>query len=239
MRPCPLVVWTKKGGARGGARGGEQRGLVGFDLQEAVASFFHDDARGFFLAVERVGGDGFAVERGQGGEELLGDFQFAALGVLLLIHDGAGDGRAVFDFDQADHADDVADHFPVQGERAGQRAGLRAEPAAEQRGEGLGVHAREHFVKDVVAGHLVKCDWWALADDWRPVATHQPPVTALPPTATRSPSPHRSSRHSACLRPRTSCGIRAPRECRRQHLELEGAVGQVFQRRHGDIKCDR
>lgn len=156
MRPCPHAVWTKKGGARRGARGPEQRGLVGFDLQEVVASFFHDDARGFFLAVERVGGDGFAVERGQGGEELLGGLEFAARGVFFLIHDGEGDGGAVFDFDQADHADDVADHFSVQGERAGQGAGLRAEPAAEQRGEGLGVHAREHFVEDVVAGHLVK-----------------------------------------------------------------------------------
>jgi hypothetical protein len=32
---------------------------------EIFAAFFDDDAGGFLLVVERVGGDGFAVERGK------------------------------------------------------------------------------------------------------------------------------------------------------------------------------
>ena len=41
----------------------EQIALVSFDLQEIFAAIFHDGTGGFVLVVERIGGDGFAVER--------------------------------------------------------------------------------------------------------------------------------------------------------------------------------
>ncbi len=72
---------------------GEQGRLVGFDLEEVFAAFVHDDARGFLLAMQRVGRDGFAFERRHGGEELLRDLLLAALGVFLLIHTAIATGE--------------------------------------------------------------------------------------------------------------------------------------------------
>lgn len=104
--------------------------MVAFDLEKVVAVFFQNGPRGLFLAVERIGGDGFALQGGQLGQEALGRFEFAAGRVFLLIHDGHGDGRTVLDLDQADRADDIADHLAVQCQCAGQHAGLLTQPPA-------------------------------------------------------------------------------------------------------------
>jgi len=61
-------------------------------------------------------------------------------------------GRAVLDIHEADGADDVTDHFPIQRESAGQSSLLLAEPAGQDVGKAGGVHALEQLAEDSVAG---------------------------------------------------------------------------------------
>ena len=110
----------QKGGLFGLDAGHLQEGrLVAFDLQEVVPAFVHDGAGGVLLAVERVGRDGFSFQRRQRAQEFLGDFHLAARGAFLLVHDRHGHWGAILDVHETDGADDVADHFAIEGESAG------------------------------------------------------------------------------------------------------------------------
>lgn len=93
----------------------EQLGLVAFDLQKVVSSLFDHAAGGLGLAVEGVGGDGLAVERGDGFEQFLGGLEFAAFGAFLLVVGRDGLGAAVLVSGQGDQPYDVSDHLAVQG----------------------------------------------------------------------------------------------------------------------------
>jgi hypothetical protein len=70
---------------------------------------------------------------------------FTTRGVFLLIVNGDRLRRAVLMLRQGEQADVIADHLPVEGQSLWERPGLCLEPAVEQRGERLGIHAREHL----------------------------------------------------------------------------------------------
>ena len=57
----------------------EQKPLVAFDLKEIVAAFFHNAAGQFALAVQRISGDEFAVQRGRFVQQLRGRGLFAGV----------------------------------------------------------------------------------------------------------------------------------------------------------------
>ena len=52
----------------------EQGALISFDLQEVFAAFFYDGAGGGVLVMERIGCNGFSVERRKLSEQILCGF---------------------------------------------------------------------------------------------------------------------------------------------------------------------
>jgi hypothetical protein len=100
----------------------EQVGLIALDLQEVVAAFFHNDAGGFALAVQGVGGDEFAVQGGEFIQQLGAGALLATFGAFLLVVNGDGIWGAVLMFRQSEQADVIADHFSIQRQRLGKSA---------------------------------------------------------------------------------------------------------------------
>ena len=93
-----------------------------FDAHDIVAGLrLGDDLGGFFLAVERVGGDDAASQVHRlGARDLVGGRQF----VTLVGRSDEGQRGALFVSDEADDAAQmVADGFAVQGQGGGQLAG--------------------------------------------------------------------------------------------------------------------
>lgn len=131
-------------------------GLIAFDLQKVIASFFHDDARGPLLAMERVGRHGETIQTGLGLEQFLRGFELASIGSFLLIHDCHGTRGAVFGMGQGDGPDDVTDHFSIQSEHARKVPIFPREPIAQGGGERFGVHARKHLIKHAVAWNFIE-----------------------------------------------------------------------------------
>jgi hypothetical protein len=54
--------------------------LGAFDLKEIFAAFFGDEPGGLFLAMQRVGGDCLAIQRGHGGQAVAGQLSIRSVG---------------------------------------------------------------------------------------------------------------------------------------------------------------
>ena len=106
----------------------EQVGLVALDLKEVVAAFFHDATGGFSLAVQRVGGNDFAVQSRQRFQPRRRRRLFAAGRALLLVIHGHRLRGAILVPGQREQANVVANHFAVQGQRLRQRATAAVQP---------------------------------------------------------------------------------------------------------------
>jgi hypothetical protein len=115
----------------------EQRGLIGLDLQQVLAAFLHNDARGGFLAVERIGADDFLLQRGQAFQQRKGGRLFTARGAFLLIHQRHGHRGTIFMVGQGHQADVIADHFAIQGQGGRELTRLGLQPVVQVSGEGF------------------------------------------------------------------------------------------------------
>ena len=91
-------------------------GLVAFDLQEIIPSFFGDGPGDLALAVQCVGGDHLFIEAAHGVEEFGRCLLLAALGAFLLIVQGHGFGRSITMASQTEDTEVVANHLPVQSQ---------------------------------------------------------------------------------------------------------------------------
>ena len=75
---------------------GQNLGLVAFDLEEVIPTFIDDGSSQFTLAVQRVGRDGLAFQRGQSVDQSPRRTLFTAGRSFLLIHNGQSHGRTTF-----------------------------------------------------------------------------------------------------------------------------------------------
>ena len=156
MRPRLGSVWAKGGGAgQFLLRVLPDGGLVVFDAQDVVAALFlGDDLGGFFLAVQRVGGDDAAQQVDRlGAEQPLSGGQF----VTFVGRGDKGHGGAILMFDEADDtAQVVANRLAVQSQRGGQTPGLGLKPAGEDVGQSVEVQDDEQIAQDGVGGGGIK-----------------------------------------------------------------------------------
>ena len=63
----------------------EKVALIAFDLKKVVAAFLDNDARGFVLVVQCVGGDGFAAEYDVVADQLLRGFELAVVAFAFFL----------------------------------------------------------------------------------------------------------------------------------------------------------
>jgi hypothetical protein len=133
----------------------EELGLIAFDLKEIVAALFDNEPGVVALTMQWIGGNHFAIQRGQLFQQSAIVAQLAALVSFFLIIDGDGLRSAILVLSQGKQADVVPDHLAIQSQGGWQTARAIQEPLAQQRGERFGVHAGEHLIKNAVPRDLI------------------------------------------------------------------------------------